>query len=529
MSRRFARLTLIALMLLTLLPTLAGAEAYMAYINPEGFPIVNEEKTLTIMVNNSSKQPDFGEVEMWKSYERMTGVHIDWVNIPAGTASEKLNLAFVSGELPDVFLKFNISNINQYKFGSEGMLLNLNENNMLEKYAPNFYAYMKAHPSVEQALTFEDGSIYSLPQAVESLYNKVAAKMFFNQTWLDKVGMEMPTTTDELYQVLKAFKEQDANGNGIDDEIPMSGPNYNYIVWALRGAFGAGNRGVHDQVVDVDPETGKARVTAASNDWKQMLEYMKMLFDEQLIDQEIFSQKSARHIAKASEGLYGSVIDASITGMPSNVVGQFTGITSAFKGPDGDQYWFPIRSDLHSTGAFVITTACKTPELALKWIDYFYTDAGSKLFFYGEEGVSHVDNGDGTYSFVQSVADAEAQGLSHEQAIAAHVTAGGNNPVIYMDQYFMAEDKVSLATAQAMVDYFPEIIWPIIIFTPEESDELSVIRTDINTYVNKMVAEFVTGKTSFDQWDNYIKQIETMGGSRMTEIYDAAMARTGLK
>ena len=128
------------------------------------FPLTTTGETLHIMVNNLALQPDMSQVKMWQAYAEMTGVNIEWENIPAGTATEKLNMAFASGELPDVFLKFNISASDQIKFGSqEGYLVNLNENGLLETYAPNFYAYMKAHPSIEAALTMPDGAIYSLP------------------------------------------------------------------------------------------------------------------------------------------------------------------------------------------------------------------------------------------------------------------------------------------------------------------------------------------------------------------------------
>ena len=105
------------------------------------FPLTTEGEQLHIMVNNSSLQPDFNTVKMWQEYEEMTGVDIIWENIPAGTAAEKLNMAFASNQLPDVFLKFGISADNQIKFGStEGYLVNLAEDDLLPTYAPNFYA-----------------------------------------------------------------------------------------------------------------------------------------------------------------------------------------------------------------------------------------------------------------------------------------------------------------------------------------------------------------------------------------------------
>ena len=79
-----------------------------------------------------------------------------------------------------------------------------------------------------------------------------------------------------------------------------------------------------------------------------------------------------------------------------------------------------------------------------------------------------------------------------------------------------------------MKDYYPETIWPLLTFTPEESERTSVILADINSYVNKMRAEFVTGKTSFDEWDSYVNQFKAMGSDELLEIYTAALERCGM-
>lgn len=65
--------------------------------------------------------------------------------------------------------------------------------------------------------------IYTLP-GKKPLRPKGCDTPFINKAWLDRLGMEMPTTVDEWYEVLKAFKEQGANGNGDpNDEIPLTG------------------------------------------------------------------------------------------------------------------------------------------------------------------------------------------------------------------------------------------------------------------------------------------------------------------
>lgn len=165
--------------------------------------------------------------------------------------------------------------------------------------------------------------------------------------------------------------------------------------------------------------------------------------------------------------------------------------------------------------------------LALRFVDYFYTEEGVKFFFYGGENTCHVLDENGKCQFVPAVQEAVDGGISFDAAVAPYVTCGGSNPVIVMEEYFYGGESkpVPAAAAHAMVPYFPTEIWPIFTYTEEESDEASVIRTDINGYVNNMRAKFVTGEESFDNWDAYVQQIESMDAARLCEIVNQAYQR----
>lgn len=501
------------------------------YLNLTGMPIVNKPMKLSIMVNNSAVQPNFENVKMFQAYEEMTGIEVEWINIPAGSTSEKVNLAFASNTLPDAFLKCGsvLNNINQFRFGADGMIIDLNKDGMLEMYAPNFFKFMNDNKTVKNAIEFPNGAIYSFAQGTDSLAHRVAGKTFINQKWLDALEREQPTTMDELYDMLVAFKNEDPNGNGQADEIPLSSPNFNYIFYGLYGSYGLGNRGVHDWYVDADEETGKARLIATTDEYKEFLTFLAKLFKEELLDNDIFTMKSAQYVAKQSEGRVGMFTYTNLATIPDNIGEMFEPIKEPFKGPNGHQLWFPVRSNLHSTGAFVITSKCEYPEVAMRWVDYFYSDEGNLMFNYGLEGETYVKKPDGKYDFVDSIYDSIQGTVTFDAAVAPYVVVGGNNPIIVKDQYFYGKetDPKPSQGAKYMEPYFPETIWPILNFTQEETEELSVYLTDITNYSNKMRAEFITGKTSFDQWDNYIEQLNKMGLPEMLEIYNQVLERLG--
>ena len=136
---------------------------------------------------------------------------------------EKLSLVLASGDYPDIFFGLNMSSNLELQYGVEDQML-LPLNDLIEEYAPNFKAAISEFENGMESLKAVDGNIYSLPVLDVCQYAENAAKMWVNQEWLDQLDMETPTTTEEFYQMLKAFKENDMNGNGDpDDELPLVG------------------------------------------------------------------------------------------------------------------------------------------------------------------------------------------------------------------------------------------------------------------------------------------------------------------
>ena len=139
------------------------------------------------------------------------------------TRKEKVATALASGEDFDVILRGKVAASTLQAYGDQGMIVDLMKDDLLKKYAPNCYAYLMSHPDTLASVLNPDGTIYGLPQVNSGAELRVSRKLFFNKKWLERVGKKVPRTTEELYDVFKAFKEQDANGNGNpNDEVPLS-------------------------------------------------------------------------------------------------------------------------------------------------------------------------------------------------------------------------------------------------------------------------------------------------------------------
>ena len=214
-------------------------------VNAEGFPIVNEPITLRGMVALNANVKDWNEHPALKRMEELTGIHIEWECVPDAGFTEKRNLAFASDDLPDIILRAKISPQEEMKYAANGQLVALDE---YLDYAPNLSALIEQDDAIRKGITMPDGHIYSCPQ-LNNTEGNLIHHYWINKTWLDNLGLEAPTTVDELYDVLVAFRDNDPNGNGQKDEIPycVVGKDYPHrMFYDLLGSWGFGINGVMD-------------------------------------------------------------------------------------------------------------------------------------------------------------------------------------------------------------------------------------------------------------------------------------------
>lgn len=491
------------------------------------FPLVSGPTTLKIWGSMSSIQPEFSDMYILQEYEKMTGVTIEWTNIPSSAKNEKMTLAISSGELPDVFFKFGISANNLQIYGDSGDFIDLAP--LLETYAPNFMAYATANPDVLASITSPDGKIYSLPAIGDAPASRMAKKLYFNQEWMDKLGLEQPTTLDELTAVLTAMRENDPNGNGEKDEVPLTEAASN-LYRIFGGLFNCFNRGEQHAEYDVDPETGLVRHTKTSDAFRQTLEYMHKLYEEGIIDQECITFQDSVAVGYDVQDRLGVYFATNLALLSADKMEKWTPASTYVEGA----IWPMMRSQLRSVGAFVITAACEDPGLALRWVDYFYSDEGVAFYHYGIENDTYVKNEDGSLSYVNDIMAQVSGDKSYDEVVSQYSPyCGGNNPTImsYPGYAGMEMSAIPVASANTLVNYLPEVIWPIMTHTSEETEVLSTIGSDLDNYVAQTCAEFLTGERELNdaEWGAYVQRTKDMGVDKVIEVYTATIARMGLK
>src|SRR5699024_3415857 len=247
-----------------------GDEEALENLNEEGMPIVDDTIQLDIFAGKAATTADdWNDVLILNEYEDMTNIDINWEMVPADGLEEKRNLALSSNDLPDVFYAAIIPPSDLQKYGKQGTFIPLND--LIDEYAPNLRKVLDENPDIEKGLTLPDGNIYSFPTIYSPDFESllIGAKGWINGDWVDQLNMDNPETTEEFYEYLKAVKETDLNGNGEDDEIPLSSvAEMTRIIHWISGAFGVQNKGMLHTLIDEDPDTGDIRFYPFSDEYK---------------------------------------------------------------------------------------------------------------------------------------------------------------------------------------------------------------------------------------------------------------------
>lgn len=494
-------------------------------------PSDTKEK-LTIALVTDSFITDYEDNYLTRFLEKELGIDIEIYELPSDDPMTKVSLMVSSGdELPDIFLMLGISGEARLDYGSKGVFLPLNDYLSDPSIAPNFNAIPeKDREDMLAAGTSADGNIYAMTRFEPNPWNQTPNRFYINKTWLDKLGLKTPGTTDEYYQVLKAFANDDPNGNGVKDEIGVYGlANESYgenICNAIMNAFVFYNK---DLALSEDGTTVIAPYV--TDEWKDGLEYMNKLYKEGLLASSIFTDDVTQFKAvlnNESANIVGSVTTGSYSSWTepnSNKNFQDMEIMAPLTGPQGINY--TPYSEYNPAPMFYVTSSCKNPELAVKLGDLFYRRDVSITAKYCEEGVDWTDDPAVTSKYTNLYVE---KGIYDKISfVYLHNYWGENSnkfwrdanlryaPLSLTDASVDAGEQSTLKSTMQTFNYqnyydkHPKYILPSLKYTLEETESVTEMKAMIPEYVDQSLAEFVTGARPFSDWDNYKKELDGMG------------------
>lgn len=476
-------------------------------VKKEGYPVVDQPIHLEGVGFGDPGSGEWNDFPIFKEIADKTNVVVNFQTISGDGADEKLNLILASKTLPDVIFS-GLSDPKILSYAQKGILRPIED--LIDGYAPNIKKELDANPDIRKAITTPDGHIYAIPSINEDEKPVQSTTLNINKGWLDKLGLKVPTTTDEFEAVLKAFKDNDPNGNGTADEIPFTyEPSTPYNIWngdtGLSGAFG-----VTDSASYMMRQGDKLVFTPSLDGWKDYVKWTAKLYGEGLIDLEIFTQDHNQYMSKVSSDRVG----AYLTNGPVKTPNADYIAIAPLKGPNGDQLWSSLDFSIDK-GRGVITTANKYPEATMRYMDSFYEPLNSLKLRYG---IYLKPEGD-MFEVMDSV-----PGKSSE---APGPYVGTCLPKPLTDKYIVKTDD-GKATDKMKAMYAPFLGQPVPLlnFTDDESKELSSLSVDIAKIVDENKARWTTNQSDIDKdWDGYIKSLKSAGLDRYVEIFNTALAR----
>src|SRR5699024_33372 len=306
---------------------------------------------------------------------------------------------------------------------------------------------------------------------------------------------------------------------------PYGGSDIGGLFSYLKGSFGIGNIGRNHKLFDLDPDNeDELRFYPTSEGYKELLEYVHKLYDEGLIDENIFTIETNEFHELGADESYGSTVTTSPkTRFDSD---SYEGMPQ-LEGPNGDKDWVYLTNPVPHSDAFVITDKNQNPAATARWIDYFYGEEGATDFFMGEEGVTYEETDDGELEYMDEIEN-DPDGKTKEQALKPYITwLGGGYPAVVEQKYFdgAEAEEESLKAAERLEPDIIDEIMPKFPFTIEENKKLAALEEDINSYMTEMRDKFIAGEEPFSNWDNYVEQIESMGLDELKEIHQKGYER----
>lgn len=433
--------------------------------------------------------------------EKRANIKLNHIAPPIANYDEKVNIILSSNDLPDLVklrkAKFN----DMYDYAEQGALFDLAP--YLDEYLPHVKEVV---PEKALDLCRVGDGLYGIP--VWSSPERM--NFIVRGDWLDNLGLEVPTTLDELHDVMYAFTYNDPDGNGIDDTYGLTARQ----IEGFEPIFGAyGFTGVAHNYWYLDDQ-GRLKPSALHENAKECLELLNAWYNEGLIDPEFVILKNESEINdKAMKNQWGFYynwwtfepkIEAIMREVDPEV--RFDRIAPPI-GPYGDS---GVRGVGIQNGVVIMLANAKNPEACLRLLDWLHTEDGMMTMYAGVQDVHWVRKEDGTYYSTQQYQD----------------------DIKWIQYYSVFEPEPVLLKlendylVQSRRDAFK---WKTITNDADGLVTEAELRygTELNDFVCGMYSNFITGKRSLSEWDDFVQEFYGLGGeiweNELNEVYRAKM------
>ena len=508
------------------------SDVYRGETNGQTYPIA-DGITLTYwypMAGSIGTLSDYNDSEFFQWMEKKTGIHIDFIVPAYGEEATAFNQLFIANDLPDIM--YTIPSSQNYRDGmdaaiEDGYIVDLSQ---YLDIMPNYVSWINSIETAPKDVFTDSGKMYGFwgfwdNDYLEGTYADQGISI--RKDFLDKVGLDVPTTYDEWEVVLAAFKDQ------LGIEAPLFTGKYGIDPY---GCFMAGY-GVAPYFYQ---ENGVVKYGPMQDAYKEYLEMLHKWYENGWIDQDFSTRQMGGVMADNDMMLndkVGALIDfgtrmtdAYISRGATNPEFYTVAAPDPKKSADSpDPAWREVGVNFHDMHGTCVLISAKSDHIeeAIKWVDSFYAKDVYDNANYGidsEEGVVWYKAEDGhrigDYDFRYHNPDGLDSGT-----VAAKYWA--KNPPVRVEAAQPEQMPAERADAyRVWSTYEPTMYIPVTLtMTVDETSEYAQYYADILTYVQENNVKFITGERSLDEYDSYRDTLKSMGIEKCIALQQAALDR----
>ncbi len=477
-------------------------------VSDEPIDVLNQSETMKMAVVclQGYTQPD-SQIQKWM--EERYNLDVEVVALPGWSdAVAKITLLMTDEtQRPDIIWWWNMEE-DFVQWVDAGLLVNVAP--YMEKYTVMRDYYNSIDPGILFYAASDDGAIYRIPGDVAE---PACETLWIRQDWLDNLNLEVPTTLDELEDVLYAFTNDDPDQNGVKDTYGLGGDGYDirsFWPWIQGSGDSLGRDGF------VRKDDGTYVYGPTTEDRRIWLERVAKLYADGVITPNIITDTDRDE--EMANGGFGVTYNWVVYNNPSN------GTMKSFYSTNPEAKWVPIdmvagdngnpQDDPASVAAwcyFGITNVCSDPERAYAIWDDMAKPENYIHRRFGVEGEHYKDNGDGTYEIIVS-------GDGDEN------TAQNIGIKLFQD-LFSRKDECNIENSESTSALFDKVFENsrdayknmVEKKNPAAYVKNNELGTDVGDIAKEYMWSVIGGTKSVDDWDAYVQDVENAGLQEMVD------------
>lgn len=510
----------------------------------------NGEITLTIGLPINVKVEDYETNAFTKWLEETTGYNLDFVTFSSQIADYKSQVATRLDDLPDILWGMDLGAEAARSYGKDEYILDLTSYfedkekskvfwDRFAELPEDFQEYIKLNMPDK-----ETGAIYAFPSIETAMADTIDYQAYINQTWLDNLGLAMPNSPESLYEVLMAFKNKDANGNGDpSDELPLMGYEKGYcgdvVNWLVNMFVYADD----NKWWNVDKD-GQLYLPYTTDEYREALKYINKLV------------KAGVLLDTAWAGSHKDIASVINVDRAKQKVGIWLGHPTAILESNAEAvydyvampYWgYAVYKDNVFEKQTFITADCEYPDAAWEVLMAMCSEEGATRMRYGEYGVDWVEADEGSTSYVGLDAKIKvlnegafnAQGNQTWGINKSSIIIWSENEAVELSDKTDDCTKYRLNMVSDCIDNYakaaeknPDPLVPALSYTTEQSKATENERENSRSYIRESRSQFCIGTKDVSNdkvWKEYLDGLNANGfevwRKQAQEIYNAQIKK----